>query len=96
LYAKREGKPLWRLISDFTPEEFLKCIDFRYISDVITPDEALHMLKELEPTKSERVQQVEEQGYPAYTTSAGWLGYSDEKIQRLCREAINEGFTHLK
>ncbi|CAF2644182.1 unnamed protein product [Rotaria sp. Silwood2] len=96
LYAKREGKPLWRLVSDLTPEQFLKCIDFRYISDAITPDEALNMLKELETTKSERIKQLEEQGYPAYTTSAGWLGYSDEKIQRLCREAINEGFTHLK
>ncbi|CAF3976989.1 unnamed protein product [Rotaria sp. Silwood1] len=96
LYAKREGKPLWRLISDLTPEQFLKCIDFRYISDAITPDEALKMLKELESTKSERIKQIEEQGYPAYTSSAGWLGYSDEKIQRLCREAINEGFTHLK
>jgi L-fuconate dehydratase len=96
LYAKSEGKPLWRLISDFTTEQFVKCIDFRYITDVVTPDEALKMLKELEPTKSERIQQLEEQGYPAYTTSAGWLGYSDEKIRRLCREAINEGFTHLK
>ncbi|CAF0920705.1 unnamed protein product [Rotaria sp. Silwood1] len=96
LYAKREGKPLWRLISDFTPEQFLKCIDFRYISDVIKPDEALYMLKELESTKSERIRQLEEQGYQAYIMSAGWLGYSDEKVRRLCREAINEGFTHIK
>jgi L-fuconate dehydratase len=96
LYAKSEGKPLWRLITDFTPEQFIKCIDFRYISDVLKPDEALNMLKELESTKSERIKQLEEQGYPAYTTSAGWLGYSDEKIRHLCREAINEGFTHLK
>lgn len=87
---------MWRLISDFTPEQFLKCIDFRYITDAITPDEALNMLKKLEPTKAERIKQLEEQGYPAYTTSAGWLGYSDEKIRRLCREAVNEGFTHLK
>jgi L-fuconate dehydratase len=96
LYAKSEGKPLWRLIVDFTPEQFIKCIDFRYITDVITPDEALKMLKDLEPTKAERIQQLEEQGYPAYTTSAGWLGYPDDKIRRLCREAIDEGFTHLK
>ncbi|CAF3395941.1 unnamed protein product [Rotaria sp. Silwood1] len=96
LYAKHEGKPLWRLISDFTPEQLLKCIDFRYISDVIKPDEALNMLKELESTKSERIRQLEEQGYPAYIMSAGWLGYSDEKVRRLCREAINEGFTHIK
>jgi L-fuconate dehydratase len=96
LYAKYEGKPLWKLISDFTPEEFIKCIDFRYISDAIKPDEALNMLKKLESTKSKRIKQLEEQGYPAYTTSAGWLGYPDEKLRRLCREAINEGFTHLK
>lgn len=96
LYAKQAGKPLWRLVSDFTPEEFLRCIDFRYISDALKPEEALQMLKDLEPTKAERIKQLEEQGYPAYTTSAGWLGYSDEKIRRLCREAINEGFTHLK
>ncbi|CAF3880382.1 unnamed protein product [Rotaria sp. Silwood1] len=89
-------KPLWRLISDLIPEQFLKCIDFRYISDAITPDEALKMLKELETTKSERIKQIKEQDYPAYTSSAGWLGYLGEKIQRLCREAINEGFTHLK
>ncbi|CAF5166295.1 unnamed protein product, partial [Rotaria sp. Silwood1] len=87
---------LWRLISDLIPEQFLKCIDFRYISDAITPDEALKMLKELETTKSERIKQIKEQDYPAYTSSAGWLGYLGEKIQRLCREAINEGFTHLK
>ena len=96
LYAKREGKPLWRLITDFTPEEFIRCIDFRYISDALKPEDALQMLKDLEPTKAERIKQLEEQGYPAYTTSAGWLGYSDEKIRRLCREAIDEGFTHLK
>ncbi|CAF5056341.1 unnamed protein product, partial [Rotaria sp. Silwood1] len=91
-----DGKPLWRLSSEFTPEQLLKCIDFRYISDVIKPDEALNMLKELESTKSERIRQLEEQGYPAYIMSAGWLGYSDEKVRRLCREAINEGFTHIK
>jgi len=67
-----------------------------YLTDAIKPDEALQMLKELESTKSERIRQLEEQGYPAYTTSAGWLGYSDEKIRRLCREALAEGFTHIK
>ena len=96
LYAKREGKPLWRLIADFTPEQFLLCIDFRYITDAIKPEEALSMLKELEGSKGDRIKRVEEQGYPAYTTSAGWLGYSDEKIRSLCRRAIDEGFTHLK
>ena len=96
LYAKQAGKPLWKLISDFTPEEFVKCIDFRYLTDAIKPEEALEMLKKLESTKDERIKQLEEQGYPAYTTSAGWLGYPDDKIRRLCREAIQEGFTHIK
>lgn len=96
LYAKHEGKPLWRLIADFTPEQFIKCIDFRYIADVIKPEEALSMLTNLQSTKQERLELVEQQGYPAYTTSAGWLGYSDEKIRRLCREAVQDGFTHLK
>ncbi len=67
-----------------------------YLTDAIKPDEALQMLKELESTKADRIKQLEEQGYPAYTTSAGWLGYSDEKIRRLCREALTEGFTHIK
>ena len=96
LYAKQAGKPLWKLICDMTPEDLLKCIDFRYLTDAIQPDEALEILKKLEPTKNERIKQLEEQGYPAYTTSAGWLGYSDEKIRRLCQEAVAEGFTHLK
>ena len=96
LYAKSAGKPLWRLIAGFTPEQVVQCVDFRYISDVLNPEQALAMLKDLEATKADRIAQVEEQGYPAYTTSAGWLGYSDEKIRRLCREAVQEGFTHLK
>lgn len=96
LYAKREGKPLWRLIADFTPEQIVECIDFRYIADVLNRDDALAMLRDLDGSKSERIEKVEKEGYPAYTTSAGWLGYSDEKIRRLCREAIEEGFTHLK
>lgn len=96
LYAKSAGKPLWRLIAGFTPEQVVQCVDFRYISDVLNPEQALAMLKNLEATKADRIAQVEEKGYPAYTTSAGWLGYSDEKIRRLCREAVQEGFTHLK
>ena len=96
LYAKSEGKPLWKLLADMTPEELVACIDFTYITDAITPTEALSMLKKNEAGKKERIAQLKEKGYPAYTTSAGWLGYSDEKMRRLCREAKAEGFTHLK
>ncbi len=96
LYAKVEQKPLWKLLADMTPEEFVSCVDFKYISDAITPDEALLMLKENEATKSNRIAYLEKNGYPAYTTSAGWLGYSDEKLRRLSREALAAGWTHFK
>lgn len=96
LYAKMEGKPLWQLIADMTPEELVNCIDFTYITDAITCDEALALLREREAGKQERLAHLLQHGYPAYTTSAGWLGYSDAKIRRLSREAIAEGFTHLK
>ncbi|SNZ01500.1 L-fuconate dehydratase [Flagellimonas pacifica] len=96
LYAKVEDKPLWRLLADMTPEEFVSCVDFTYITDVITPDEALQLLRKQEAGKKERVAYLLKNGYPAYTTSAGWLGYSDEKMRRLCQEAKSEGFKHLK
>lgn len=96
LHAKAEGKPLWRLVADFTPEQFVRCVDFRYLTDAITPEEALAMLRALEPTKAGRIARLEAEGYPAYTTSAGWLGYPDDKIRRLCREAVAEGWTHIK
>jgi len=96
LFAKAENKPLWRLIADMSPEELVACVDFTYITDVITPDKALRNLRKLEATKRERIKELETTGYPAYTTSVGWLGYSDEKIRRLCKEAIAEGWTHMK
>ena len=96
LYAKIEGKPLWKLLADMTPEELVACVDFTYITDAITPEEALQLLKAKEATKQNRINNLLENGYPAYTTSAGWLGYSDEKMRRLCQEAKAEGFTHLK
>jgi L-fuconate dehydratase len=96
LYAKSVGKPLWRLLCDMTPEELVRCIDFRYITDALTPTEALTMLKALEPTKPVRIAQLEVTGYPSYTTSAGWLGYDDEKLRRLCRELTSRGWTHFK
>ncbi len=96
LYAKAEGKPLWKLLADMSPDELVKCIDFTYITDAITPDEAILMLKKLEASKQDRIEELLQNGYPAYTTSAGWLGYSDEKIRRLSRKAKEEGFRHLK
>ena len=96
LWAKIEQKPLWELVSDMSPEELVKCIDFRYITDCITPEEALELLKKSAVGKAERKKSLLEKGYPCYTTSAGWLGYSDEKLRRLCQEAIDSGFKHLK
>jgi L-fuconate dehydratase len=96
LWAKVEGKPVWKLLVDMTPEEVVACIDFRYITDAITPEEALAILRHNEPTKVIREAQMQEEGFPAYTTSAGWLGYSDEKLRRLCREALAQGWTHFK
>jgi L-fuconate dehydratase len=96
LYAKVENKPLWRLLADMTPQQIVSCIDFTYITDAITPNEALALLSKMESGKQERINYLQKQGYPAYTTSAGWLGYSDEKIRRLCREAKAEGWSHIK
>ncbi|NQY11045.1 MAG: L-fuconate dehydratase [Flavobacteriales bacterium] len=96
IYAKMEGRPVWQLIADMSPEELVRCVDFTYITDAITPEEAIEMLTKLEPTKQERIADLKENGYPAYTTSAGWLGYTDEKIRTLCREAIANGWSHIK
>jgi len=96
LWAKAEKKPVWKLLADMTPAEVVRCVDFRYITDAITPDEALALLRQLEPTKREREAEMRRDGFPAYTTSAGWLGYSDEKLRALCREAVNAGWTHVK
>lgn len=96
LYAKVEEKPLWQLLSDMTPEELISCIDFSYITDAVTPEEGLAILQKLESSKQERINHLKDKGYPAYTTSAGWLGYSDDKMRRLCREAKAAGFDHMK
>ena len=96
LWAKAEGKPVWKLLSDMSPEEIVRCVDFRYITDALTPDEALELLRRQAPTRAQRERDLVENGYPAYTTSAGWLGYPDEKIRRLCREGIADGWSHFK
>ncbi|MBI3830071.1 MAG: L-fuconate dehydratase [Planctomycetes bacterium] len=96
LWAKHEGKPVWRLLVDLTPEQLVNAIDFRYITDALTKEDALAILRANASTKQQRAAELMEKGYPAYTTSAGWLGYSDEKVRRLCREAIAQGWTHFK
>lgn len=96
LWAKTSGKPLWKLVVDMTPEQLVACIPFRYISDAITPEEALDLLRRMEPSKAEREAEIRRHGYPAYTTSAGWLGYPDDKIRQLCRAAIADGWGYVK
>jgi L-fuconate dehydratase len=96
LYAKSERKPLWKLLADMTPRQIVSCIDFRYIADALTPDEALEMLARQQLGRSHRESHLLRTGYPAYTTSVGWFGYSDDRIKRLCRESLAEGWTHFK
>lgn len=96
LLAKESGKPVWQLVGDMSPEEIVSLVDFRYLSDVLTRDEALEILRKAEPGKADRMSKLRTEGYPCYTTSAGWLGYSDEKLRRLCRRARQTGFTHAK
>src|SRR5919199_5263185 len=96
LKAKRAGLPLWRLLSEMSPEELVELVDFRYLSDALTPDEALGILRRAEPGRREREERLREVGYPAYTTTPGWLGYDDAKLDRLCREAVAEGFRQVK
>ncbi|MBW8638901.1 L-fuconate dehydratase [Hoeflea sp. WL0058] len=96
LLAKQAGKPVWRLVAEMSPEEIVDIVDFRYLTDAITRDEALEILRKAEPGKQERIADLEAHGYPSYTTSAGWLGYPDDKLRRLCREAVAAGYTHVK
>ncbi|MBH0052866.1 L-fuconate dehydratase [Salinibacterium sp. SWN139] len=96
LAARRANKPLWRLLADMTPEQLVDTADFQYLTDALTKEEAVTMLRELAPTKEQRIVELTESGYPCYTTSAGWLGYSDEKLRRLCQEAVDAGYRHIK
>jgi L-fuconate dehydratase len=96
LYAKREGKPLWKLLADMTPEQIVALVDFRHISDALAPEEALELLRERVAGRAERERALLADGLPAYTTSAGWLGYSDDKLRTLVGEALAAGFTHIK
>ena len=96
LWAKEAGKPVWMLVSEMSPAEIVRLIDFRYLTDALTPDEALAMLEAQAPQKAARIETLKREGYPCYTTSAGWLGYPDDKLRTLCREAREAGFTHTK
>ncbi|MDN3523159.1 L-fuconate dehydratase [Halomonas ramblicola] len=96
LWAKREGKPVWKLLADMSPEQLVRCLDFRFVTDALTPEEAIALLRRQEAGKAAREAEMKRDGYPGYTTSAGWLGYSDDKVRRLAREALAEGWTHFK
>ena len=96
LWGKVEGKPVWKLLADMTPEETVSLIDFRYISDAVSKEEALDILREKFQTRRDREERARSEGYPLYTTSAGWLGYSDELIRDLCIKALGEGITQFK
>jgi L-fuconate dehydratase len=96
LYAKADGKPVWKLLADMTPKQVVSCIDFRYITDALTPEEAFDILDRNARTKAQREAELLRTGYPAYTTSVGWMGYSDDKVRAACRQALDEGWTHFK
>jgi L-fuconate dehydratase len=96
LWARREQKPLWKLLADLTPQQTVDCVPFTWIMDALTPDDALAILEKQRATRGAREAEMRRDGFPAYTTSTGWLGYADEKVRRLCREALAQGFDHFK
>jgi L-alanine-DL-glutamate epimerase-like enolase superfamily enzyme len=96
LAARRAGVPLWRLLSDMSPQELVDAADLRYLSDVLTPEQAVTLLDRQVGGRKQRIDELMESGYPCYTTSAGWLGYSDDKLRRLCEEAVAAGYKHVK
>lgn len=96
LWAKYEKKPVWLLLSELEPEKLVNCLDFRWVTDVLTPQDAILLLKEKAKDKANRIQKIKDEGYPAYTTSAGWLGYSEELLRKLCRDALANGWDRFK
>jgi L-fuconate dehydratase len=96
LAARRAGRPLWRLLAEMTPEQLVELVDFHYLHDALTPSEALHILRTAESGRAERTMHLLERGQPAYTTTPGWLGYDDDKLVRLCRDAVDDGFELIK
>jgi L-fuconate dehydratase len=96
LLARAAGKPLWKLICDMTPEELVRCVDFRYMTDALTPRDAIALLERVADGKPEREAEMRRDGYPAYSTSVGWLGFTDEEVRRRCRTAVQAGWSHVK
>ncbi len=96
LWARRERKPVWKLLADLTPQQTVDCVPFMWITDALTPDAALAILERHAATRPQREAEMLRDGFPAYTTSTGWLGYPDDKVRRLCREAVAQGWTHFK
>jgi L-fuconate dehydratase len=96
LWARADGKPLWRLLSELSPAELVACVDFRYLTDALDPGQARELLEERAPTRAARIEEMERDGFPAYTTSTGWLGYSDDEVRRLAREAVEAGWGNVK
>ncbi len=94
--AKEAGMPVWKFVSTMTPEEIADIVDYRYLTDALTREEAIEILTKAQPGKAERMEVLEREGYACYTTSAGWLGYGDEKLRRLAQEAVDAGFNHIK
>ena len=96
LVAKRAGKPVWKLLADMSPAQIVALVDFRYLTDALTPKAALELLERAVPGRADREAALRRDGYPAYTTSVGWLGYDDDKVRRLAHEALAEGWTRFK
>lgn len=96
LWARMQGKPVWQLICEMPAEQFVACVDFRYLSDALTPGQALELLRRHEGTKAQRIDLLKSEGYPSYTTSAGWLGYSDEALRDKCADLKQRGWAHFK
>ncbi|MBV9006224.1 MAG: hypothetical protein JO181_16300 [Solirubrobacterales bacterium] len=96
LWAKAEGKPLWKLVVDMSPAQLVGCVDFRYMTDALTPEQAVEQLESRAAGKAQREAEIRREGFPAYATSVGWLGFTDEEVRRRCRAAVEQGWTHLK
>jgi L-fuconate dehydratase len=96
LAARRAGQPLWQLLAELSPEQIVALVDFRYLTDAITPDEALELLERAEPGRASRAAALRGDGYPAYTSTPGWLGYSDDRLAELCAQAVQDGFGQVK
>ncbi|SOD63957.1 L-fuconate dehydratase [Streptomyces zhaozhouensis] len=96
LAGRLVGKPVWRLLAEMSPEQLVSLVDFRYLRDALTPEEALDILRAAAPGRAERTEHLLAHGYPAYTTTPGWLGYTDEKLVRLAKEAVADGFRQIK